>query len=174
MSTTPKPTPEDQAREVTRLLTQAARQGHGDLYEGKRREQRYTAPYALEADGVGDPPQNVPVILQDISANGLACWSKRKLPEEAAVRVREFTSDDSGVWLSARVTHCTPGIRGFLVGAEFDHPGDADALAELAAEAEAPAETEPPAGFWTRLKRRFGGERELNPAHETAEDHQAE
>lgn len=60
-----------------------------------------------------------PVTMHDISDRGFAFWSKRRLRNGACIFVREFSADNSSPWLPARVTHCTVGIRGYLIGAEF-------------------------------------------------------
>ncbi|MCB9851240.1 MAG: PilZ domain-containing protein [Phycisphaerales bacterium] len=149
-----------EAQEIKRLLRTATHESIGDFYGGKRRHQRFRSAHAFEADVSHDNGREiVPVALQDISATGLACWSKHKLKEEAVVRVREFTSDDSGVWINARVTHCTPGIRGYLIGAAFDTPASEDVLNQLAEEeaaARAAIVEEPAPSWWQRLLQAIG------------------
>jgi hypothetical protein len=36
------------------------------------------------------------------------------------IYVREFSGGEVRPWLAARIVHCTAGIRGFLVGANFE------------------------------------------------------
>ncbi|HRX86155.1 MAG TPA: PilZ domain-containing protein [Phycisphaerae bacterium] len=146
-----------QTEEITRILVDAARHAAGDFYGGKRTHKRFFASNPFEADAeIAEDHQQFPVTLHDVSASGLSCWSKHRLDEDAPVRVREFTSDDSGVWLSARVTHCTPGIRGFLVGAQFDYPAEDDVLEQLAAESEPQPVPAAPPSWWRRILNSLG------------------
>ena len=146
-----------QAQEVERLLSAAARTGAVDFYGGKRAHLRFQAGNPFEADvDFEDGREIYPVSLHDVSATGVSYWSKHRVKDEAPVRLREFSGDDSGVWIAARVTHCTPGIRGFLVGAAFEHPANDDIL-ERIAEANRPIPVEPaPIGWWRRLGRTLG------------------
>jgi len=149
-----------QTEEIARIVTSAARTGSGDFYGGKRAHKRFVSPVAFEMDAETSAGRDrYSVALHDVSASGLACWSKHRLADDAPVRLREFSGDDSGVWLSARITHCTPGIRGFLIGAEFDHPAGDDVLAKLAAESEPEVAPEPAApNWWQRLRTALGME----------------
>ncbi|MGB2984898.1 MAG: PilZ domain-containing protein, partial [Phycisphaerae bacterium] len=63
-----------------------------------------------------------PAIMHNISEGGFAFWSKRQLRQDGSVYVREFSADNSAPWLPACVTHCTVGIKGYLIGAAFDPP----------------------------------------------------
>lgn len=151
--------PEIQAQtsEITRIIADAARHAAGDFYGGKRQHKRFFASNPFEADAtLPEGPQRIPVTLHDVSVSGLSCWSKQRLTEDTPLRVREFSADDSGVWLSARVTHCTPGIRGYLVGAEFEHPADEAVLAQIAAEQEPAPVAAPQPSWWRRLIGAFG------------------
>lgn len=151
------PKPVAQTQEIDRILVDAARTGAADFFGGKRAQLRFQArkPFEMEAD-VNDSRLNFAVALHDISATGLSCWSKHRLEDKAPVRLREFTGDDSGVWIAARVAHCTPGIRGYLVGARFEHATTTAVLERLAAESE-PQTIEPqPVGLWSRLVRALG------------------
>ena len=108
-------------RAVRRLVESASRGGHPDVYEGKRGAARVAA--AVPLDVTTDP--TVPtcaqaVTMHNISLSGFAFWSRRQLPRGTPIYVREFSADNSKPWVPARVTHCTIGLRGFLVGAAFD------------------------------------------------------
>jgi hypothetical protein len=147
-----------QATEIARILTDAAGKGAGDFYGGKRSHRRFFAsgPFEMDAN-TAEGPMVFPVTLHDISASGLACWCKHRLAEKTPLRLREFSCDDSGVWLSAKVTHCTLGIRGFLVGAAFEHPAGDDVLMQLAAESEPePTPPQPAPSWWRRLLSALG------------------
>ncbi len=83
-----------------------------------------------------DATEVYPVTLHNISLVGIAFWIRQELEPGQDVFVREFCGGDSAVWVGAQVTHCTQGIRGFVIGAEFHHPGEAATLRELTADDE--------------------------------------
>lgn len=96
-----------------------------------------------------DPAETVPVMMHNVSDIGLAFWAKRAIGPGTDVYLREFSDDKDCAWVGAHVTHCTPGIRGFLVGAEFHCPLEPDEVEpeeqELAAVGEhSPAPVHPP------------------------------
>ena len=75
----------------------------------------------LEATSDPENPADVcGVTMHDMSEGGIAFWSRRQFPFKKPVYVREYRPDIPGVWLVTVVTHCTTGIRGYLIGAEFD------------------------------------------------------
>ncbi|MFH1111114.1 MAG: PilZ domain-containing protein [Planctomycetota bacterium] len=109
-----------EAQEIRKLVTSAERQGTPDRYPGKRRRTRFTAGMRLEiTTDAAIPSSSSHVIMQNVSEGGFAFWSKRELPEHTPLFVREFSRDGDGEWMAAHVRHCTVGIRGYLVGAEF-------------------------------------------------------
>lgn len=115
-----KPSVEDCRTEIARLVAAANEGGESDSYGGKRQSTRVSEPLQLEM--TSDPTKlhgGWPVSMHNISEGGFALWSKRKLEQKTVVYVREFMEDNSAPWLPARVTHCTVGIRGFLIGAAF-------------------------------------------------------
>jgi hypothetical protein len=74
----------------------------------------------LEATSDPDNPGEVcDVIMRNISEDGIAFWSRRRFPIRTPVYVREYATERSTVWFAAHVTHCTIGIRGYLIGARF-------------------------------------------------------
>ena len=99
-------------------LVESAADGEVDSYAGKRHNARITEGVQLEVteDLRGKP---VAVSMHNVSDTGCAFWIKRKLDVHSLLYVRQFTQDNSAAWMPARVTHCTQGIRGFLVGAAF-------------------------------------------------------
>lgn len=119
--------PAMQDNEIERLVATAGAVGEPDQYTGKRAARRFAV--GMRLDVATDP--NVPaclwpVIMHNICDGGFAFWSRRQLRNGGEIWVREFTSDDSAPWISAWVTHCTVGIKGYLTGATFDRPGDVD------------------------------------------------
>ena len=104
-------------------MTSAQEQGAPDRYTGKRQQMRFSAGMRLEiTTDPGMPSASVHVIMQNVSEGGFAFWSKRELRQHAPLFVREYSDEGDREWVAAQVRHCTVGIRGYLVGAEFDHP----------------------------------------------------
>ena len=120
-------TSRDDEREVARLVTTASEDGRADNYAGQRTSTRFAV--GMQLDVATDPAVPLcswPVIMHNISDKGFAFWSKRQLRQGCEIWVREFSADNSMPWLAAQVTHCTVGIRGYLVGAQFDIPSTSD------------------------------------------------
>ena len=116
-------------REISRLVTVASQENRRDVYAGKRRWRRYSTGMKLEAVfDRADTSDAFPVTMHNVSEIGLAFWAKREIEPGADVYLREFSDDDDRVWVGAHVTHCTSGIRGFLIGAKFHHPLASDDL----------------------------------------------
>ncbi len=113
----------DNSLEVARLIRMAAEHGTPDSYTGKRRAPRIR--YELRLELTTDLHQSGDVhavSMHNISKSGLAFWSKKKFQHNTIVYVREFSTGEPRPWLTARVHHCTGGLRGFLVGVEFNLP----------------------------------------------------
>ena len=111
------------AQEIQKLVTSAQEQGAPDRYTGKRQQTRFSAGMQLEiSTDPGISSASVHVIMQNVSEGGFAFWSRRELRQHVLLFVREFSRESAGEWIGARVRHCTAGIRGYLVGAEFDNP----------------------------------------------------
>jgi len=110
------------AQEIQKLLTNAQEQGVSDYYSGKRRWMRFNAGMRLEiTTDIGVPSASVHVTMQNVSEGGFAFWSKREIRQYAPLFIREFSKEGDREWVSATVSHCTVGIRGFLIGGEFDN-----------------------------------------------------
>jgi len=115
------------AQEIQKLVNSAQEQGAPDRYTGKRQQMRFSAGMQLEiTTDPGISSASVHVIMQNVSEGGFAFWSRRELRQHTLLFVREFSRECEGEWIGARVRHCTAGIRGYLVGAEFDHPATED------------------------------------------------
>jgi len=111
-----------ETQEIQKLVTTAREQGAPDRYTGKRRWMRFAAGMRLEiTTDPGVPSNAVHVIMQNVSEGGFAFWSKREFCQHKPIFVREFSAEGDREWVSAQVRHCTSGIRGFLVGAEFEN-----------------------------------------------------
>jgi hypothetical protein len=105
---------------VRQLLSNAESSGVHDTYAGKRHSIRFAEGMPLEV--TDDPSKHsVPtaVTMHNASQGGCAFWLKRKMEIRSKMYLREFSADNSLPWLPAHVTHCTQGIRGFLVGVAF-------------------------------------------------------
>jgi len=106
--------------EIARLVEQARALGEIDSYHGKRAWTRFNAALRLEATkDPQDPSSCWTISMHNVSLDGFAAWSKTGLERHDTVYVREFASEGERPWLMAVVCHCTHGIRGFLIGAEF-------------------------------------------------------
>lgn len=106
--------------EIARLVAFAGQEGEADHYTGKRETTRYADGLQLEVTtNLQGRSDSWAVSMQDISTGGVSFWSKRKIDQRTDVWVREFTANNDGLWIPARVTHCTIGIRGHLIGAAF-------------------------------------------------------
>jgi hypothetical protein len=129
MTTNGNPSSESDSHEISRLVSFASTEGVGDIYAGKRRWPRYSTGMQFEvAFDTSNPSDVFPVTMHNVSDTGLAFWSKTEVEPGADVYLREFTNDEDPTWVGAQVTHCTPGIRGYLIGAKFHNPlepGDA-------------------------------------------------
>lgn len=111
-----------EAREIQKLVTSAQEQGTADHYTGKRRWMRFSAGMRLEVStDPGVPSASIHATMQNVSEGGFAFWSKRELKLHTHLFVREFTAEGDREWVAGQVCHCTTGIRGFLIGAEFEH-----------------------------------------------------
>lgn len=105
-------------KSVSKLIQSAADCGEVDTYAGKRHTARVSEGVQLEV--TEDLSQKaVAVSMHNVSETGCAFWMRRKLEIHTLLYVREFTADDSSPWMPARVTHCTQGIRGHLIGVSF-------------------------------------------------------
>jgi len=112
------------AKEVRRLVNSAEATGEPDSYTGKRNAMRIAEGMQLEVtDDSSKATAAMAVTMHNVSNGGCAFWCKRKLELRSRVHLREFSANNSLPWLPAYVTHCTQGIRGFLIGVAFgDRP----------------------------------------------------
>ena len=109
--------------QVARWMESAGQQGDADAYAGKRHFMRFTEGMPLEITLNPDRPAALwSVYMHNVSDGGFAFWSKKEVPARTSMFVREYTDDNSQGWVKAKVTHCTVGIRGYLVGAAFEQP----------------------------------------------------
>ena len=115
------------AAEILRLMETAQQVGKPDRYNGKRRWTRLTVGMKLEiTTDPADPSGSHHVTMQNLSGGGFSFWSKRGLVAHSSIFVREYSDEGQHEWVPAHVCHCTVGIRGFLVGAEFENPPPPD------------------------------------------------
>ena len=123
MASTSNSSSASDAREIQKLVLSAQEQGSPDHYTGKRRWMRFAAGMRLEiTTDPAVPSASAHVTMQNVSEGGFAFWSKREIEQHTPLFVREFSEEGDREWLPARVRHCTTGIRGYLVGAEFENP----------------------------------------------------
>jgi len=107
-------------REIERLVHTASAEGERDDHAGQRETMRFAVGMRLDvATNPGDESTVRPVTMHNISEHGFAFWIKERLERRCNIWVREFSADNPQPWVAATVTHCTKGLRGFLIGAEF-------------------------------------------------------
>lgn len=105
--------------EMGRLVNLVARTGGADRYTGKRYAKRFTKGMRFEATmDVTCPAEVWPVTMHNISPEGFGFWSRRPIDLHRPVYLRVFSAYDPADWVLARVTHCTRGLRGYLIGAK--------------------------------------------------------
>ena len=123
MATSVRYEPLSKPEQIKRLVQHARQQGKPDGVPGKRRWPRFTTGMRLEVTtDPSRPSLAVAAIMHNVSEGGFAFWSKRELSARTQLFVREFESEGELDWLPARVRHCTSGILGHLVGAQFEEP----------------------------------------------------
>jgi hypothetical protein len=106
--------------QVGRWIAAAGASGEADGYAGKRHATRFADGLYLEVTlDPAKPSATWGVYMHNVSGGGCAFWSKREVPLRGMVSVRHCGEDGPGPWIAARVTHCTRGLRGFLVGVSF-------------------------------------------------------
>jgi len=97
--------------------------GEDDHVDGstyQRSSKRFAASMQLDVSTDPEAPSCTwPVMMHNVSEGGFAFWSKRQFRVGSEIFVREFSADNDLPWGRAAVTHCTTGIKGFLIGAEF-------------------------------------------------------
>lgn len=117
MPTHARCTSAEPSTEIRRLVAIASEEGTPDQYTGKRNAPRFAAGMMLEAAVSPDQPSRIwPVTMHNVSETGFGFFSRKKLDRDQLVFVREFSGEDTCVWMPARVTHCTQKINGYLVG----------------------------------------------------------
>ncbi len=123
MQSPEKSSPESAGSDIARWVETASQQGDADHYAGKRQWTRFAEGMRLEVVVDPDRPAEVQgVYMHNVSDGGFAFWSKKEIRERSSLLVREFIEDEPQPWLKAKVTHCTRGLRGYLVGAYFVRP----------------------------------------------------
>ncbi|MBI4716316.1 MAG: hypothetical protein HY763_00770 [Planctomycetes bacterium] len=104
-------------REIARLVELAEMHGEIEPATGKRKWTRFAEGMLLDVTSRLAPPAPVwPVVMHNVCERGFAFWLKRPMDLRAGLFVREFSAENSRLWLTVYVTHCTRGICGFLVG----------------------------------------------------------
>ncbi len=119
--------PASDSQEIHKLVASAQEIGQPDNYTGKRKWTRFKAGMPLEiTTDPAAPAATLYVTMQNVSEGGFAFWCKREFDQHTPIHVRDSSEEGDKEWLPATVRHCTTGIRGFLVGAEFDNPTTED------------------------------------------------
>lgn len=119
----------DARREIARLVAAARQDGASDGYGGKRTDVRVVNPLFLEVST--DPQDSLAawgVTMHDISPGGVSFWSRKQLPINNMIFIRECTEYNSRPWIAAHIRHRTTALQGQLIGAEFDVAVKGDAV----------------------------------------------
>jgi len=106
---------------VSLFLSRVCANADPDSYSGKRDTTRFSEGVSLEV--ILDPkkPTRISnVYMHNASQGGCAFWAKKKIEPRTPVRLRAYTEEGEDPWIETSVTHCTVGIRGFMVGVAFD------------------------------------------------------
>ncbi len=115
--------------EALRLISVAREQGRPDSYTGKRRWTRYALGVRLEVTVNPDKLGHTWLArTHNISGGGLGFWSNQQVAKGTEIWLREWSEQPGGTWVPARVTYCTLGIGGYLVGVAFSAPCQPDSL----------------------------------------------
>lgn len=120
--------PDTLERTEPNLLIKARAEGLRDVFAGKRAWPRYNL--GMRLDVTTDPTRpsaKWTVSLHNISGGGLGFWSKQAVSLGTFIHILDCNEDGSAAWLPARITHCTVGMRGYLLGAAFANPTDPNA-----------------------------------------------
>ncbi len=106
--------------EIARWVSNAEQNGECEHYAGKRSATRFVDGMSLQvALNPAVPSGYGHVYMQNVSESGFAFWSKKEILPRTTLYVRDGSAEGEVDWIEARVTHCTRGIRGFLIGASF-------------------------------------------------------
>ena len=109
------------AVELHRLVAIARSGKLPDGHPGKRNSTRFATVVRLEVStDPANPTATWPGQMHNISKTGLSFWGKRQIGYGTRIYFREFSPDTARGWLPGQVTHCTVGIRGYLIGARID------------------------------------------------------
>jgi hypothetical protein len=107
--------------EIKRLIEAVRLEGEPDQYAGKRHSTRFADGLVLEmTTDTNRADRSHMVYMHNISDGGFAFWSRNKIPTRSTIFIREPAEHGHRPWIKALVTHCTFGIRGFLIGASFE------------------------------------------------------
>lgn len=106
---------------VQNILEAAEAFGDADGYIGRRNTPRLAEGLQLEVTTDSQSPTETwAVSMHNVSETGISFWSRRNIEQRDLLFVRQFDSSTPGPWLPVRVKHVTVGIRGNLIGSEFE------------------------------------------------------
>ncbi len=107
--------------EVKRLVSAATRTGRPDKYAGKRKKSRLRNDNWMDLRRDPAAEETTQVSTHDISLGGVSFWIRKKVELGETIYLRDGADTLSHPWLKVRVTHCVVGLKGFLVGGEFEY-----------------------------------------------------
>jgi len=99
------------------LLARAKREGRPDVHFGKRRHARFTLGVTLVASTrVADLEHAWPVVMVNISEEGMAVRSNRSVPRGDPLYLNDAPAANAESWVQAKVMHCTRTEEGYVIG----------------------------------------------------------
>jgi signal transduction histidine kinase/CheY-like chemotaxis protein len=117
----PTNTKSSEKEAIRRLIRRGWEEGRCDIFLAKRRWFRYKLGLRLDVTtNPDDPDASWACIMHNVSGGGVGFWSRRELTSDSVVFIREYSADNRGEWIQVRVSHCTVGIQGYLIGASFE------------------------------------------------------
>lgn len=111
----------NQKEGISRLVSEAMEIGYPQSKGRGRHATRFSV--GMQLDASTDPENQAAswsVTMHNVSDSGIAFWSKQQVRIRWDIWIREFSKDNSAPWICAHVTHCTVGLKGYLVGARFE------------------------------------------------------
>lgn len=106
--------------EVRRLVALANRMGRPDKYAGKRKKGRFKGDIWMELRRDLTAGEAVQVSTHDISIGGVSFWLRKRIESGEVIYLRDGSDSEHHPWIKVRVSHCSCGLLGFLIGGEFE------------------------------------------------------
>lgn len=106
--------------EIKRLTRLAAAIGRPDKYAGKRKSPRFRADLWMDLSLNPAESKVMQVTANDVSPGGISFWTRKELELGTHIYLRDASDEKPHPWIPLVVTHCVTGLKGFLIGGEFE------------------------------------------------------